>query len=267
MLSHSPSPYRQLAAALDPVAFAKEALGFVADPWQEALLRTSEPQVILNCSRQSGKSTVCAIKALHRSVFSPDSLILLISPSLRQSKELFGKVTGFLKSLQPVQVLDEDNRLSCTLENGSRICSLPGDPKTIRGFSAPALIIEDESAFVDDEVFTAIRPMLAVSRGQLLLLSTPYGKRGHYFETWQSGGDAWHRISVPATDCPRISPAFLKQELASMTEWRFRQEYLCEFVETSDQIFSFDTIRAAFDPAVTPLFTSDEIVRMAGAAA
>src|ERR1035437_1976067 len=100
MLPHNPSPYRQLAAALDPVAFAKEALGFVADERQKALLRTSEPQVILNCSRQSGKSTVCAIKALHRSVFSPDSLILLISPSLRQSKELFGKVTGFLKSLQ-----------------------------------------------------------------------------------------------------------------------------------------------------------------------
>ena len=262
-----PNPYAQLASALDPVTFARESLGFEADPWQEALLRSTERQIMLNNSRQSGKSTVCAIKALHRAVFSPNSLILLISPSLRQSKELFGKVTGFLKSLQPVQVLDEDNRLSCTLENGSRICSLPGDPKTIRGFSAPALIIEDESAFVDDEVFTAIRPMLAVSRGQLLLLSTPYGKRGHYFETWQSGGDAWHRISVPATDCPRISPAFLKQELASMTEWRYRQEYLCEFVETVDQIFSYDVIRAAFDPTVTPLFSSDEIIRMAGAAA
>lgn len=257
------SPYRALAHSLDPVLFAREALGFEADPWQETLLRTTAPQVILNNSRQSGKSTVTAVKALHRAVYTPGSLILLISPSLRQSKELFGKVTGFLKSLQPAQVLDEDNRLSCSLENGSRICSLPGDPKTIRGYSAPSLILEDEAAFVDDEVATAIRPMLAVSRGQLILMSTPFGRRGHFFDTWQHGGEAWQRISVPATDCPRISPEFLKQERESMSEWRFRQEYLCEFVETSDQIFSFDVIRAAFDPAVTPLFTQDEIAHMA----
>jgi terminase large subunit-like protein len=261
------SPYRQLAHSLDPVIFAKEALGFEADEWQAELLRTTAMQVIMNNSRQSGKSTVTAIKALHKAVYTPGSLILLISPSLRQSKELFTKVTGFLKSLQPVQVLEEDNRLSCTLENGSRIVSLPGDPATCRGFSAPSIIICDECAFTSDELFMAIRPMMAVSRGQLILMSTPFGRRGVFFDTWQSGGDAWQRISVPATDCPRISAGFLKQERESMSEWRFRQEYLCEFVETSDQIFSYDTIRAAFDPAVTPLFTSDEIIRMAAAAA
>jgi hypothetical protein len=261
------SPYRQLAHSLDPVLFAKEALGFDADEWQKALLRTTAPQVILNNSRQSGKSTASAIRALHRAIYVPGALILLISPSLRQSKELFGKVTGFLKSLQPAAVLEEDNRLSCTLENGSRICSLPGDPKTIRGFSAPALILEDEAAFVDDELFAAIKPMLAVSRGQLILMSTPFGRRGHFFDTWQSGGDAWERFSVPASACPRISPAFLKQEMESMSEWRFKQEYECVFCETSDQIFSFDTIRAAFDADVKPLFTPDEIIRMAGAAA
>jgi len=260
------SPYRQLAHSLDPVLFAREALGFEADEWQQSLLRTEQPQVILNCSRQSGKSTVTAIKALHKAVFRPDSLILLISPSLRQSKELFAKLTNYLKTLQPAQVLEEDNRLSCTLENGSRICSLPGDPKTIRGYSAPALILEDEAAFVDDEVATAIRPMLAVSRGQLILMSTPFGRRGHFFDTWQSGGDAWQRVSVPATDCTRISPSFLKQEKESMSEWRFRQEYLCEFVETVDQIFSYDVIRAAFDPAVKPIFTYEELIRIAGAA-
>jgi hypothetical protein len=267
-MPHSPpNPYRMLAHSLDPVLFAAECLGFEADEWQKALLRTTAPQVILNCSRQSGKSTASSILALHKAIFAPGSLILLISPSLRQSRELFGKVTGFLKALQPVQLLEEDNKLSCTLENGSRICSLPGDEKTVRGYSAPALILEDEASFVTDELYAAIKPMLAVSRGQLILMSTPFGRRGHFYDVWQSGGEAWERISVPATDCPRISPEFLKGELASMSEWRFRQEYMCEFVETVDQIFSYDVIRAAFDPAVTPLFSSDEIVRMAGAAA
>jgi Terminase large subunit, T4likevirus-type, N-terminal len=211
-------PYRQLQHALDPVAFARDSLGFVADPWQETLLRSKAPQVILNNSRQSGKSTVTAILALHKAVFSPNSLILLISPSLRQSKELFAKVVAFMKSLQPAQILEEDNRLSCTLENGSRICSLPGDPKTVRGYSAPALILEDEAAFVDDELFVAIKPMLAVGGGQLILMSTPFGRRGHFFDVWQSGGGDWQRISVPATDCPRISAEFLRRERESMSE-------------------------------------------------
>jgi hypothetical protein len=261
------NPYRQLAHSLDPVLFAKEALGFEADPWQETLLRTTSLQTILNCSRQSGKSTCTAILAVHRAMWAPDSLILLISPSLRQSKELFSKVVGFLKSLQPAVVLDEDNKSSAALSNGSRIVSLPGDPKTIRGYSAPSLILEDEAAFVDDEVATALRPMLAVSRGQLILMSTPFGRRGHFFDTWQSGGDSWQRISVPASSCPRISPEFLKQERESMSEWRFKQEFECQFVETVDQIFSYDVIRAAFDADAKPLFTSDEIIRMAGAAA
>ena len=91
------SSYRRIAHALDPVIFARETLGFVADPWQETLLRTTAMQVILNNSRQSGKSTVTAILALHKAVFVAGSLILLISPSLRQSKELFSKVTNYLK--------------------------------------------------------------------------------------------------------------------------------------------------------------------------
>jgi hypothetical protein len=259
------NPYRKLQHALDPVAFAKDALAFEADDWQKTLLRSKAPQVILNNSRQSGKSTVTAILALHKAVFTSNSLILLISPSLRQSKELFSKVIAFLKSLQPAQILEEDNRLSCELSNGSRICSLPGDPKTVRGYSAPALILEDEAAFVDDELFTAIKPMLAVSRGQLILMSTPFGRRGHFFDVWQSGGDAWQRISVPADACPRISAEFLRRERESMNEWRFRQEYMCEFVETQDQVFSYDVIRAMFDDAVKPLFTSQEIALMGAA--
>ena len=89
--------------------------------------------------------------------------------------------------------LGEDNRLSMSLDNGSRVVALPGDSDTIRGFSSPALIIEDEAAYVDDGLYRAIRPMLAVSGGRLILLSTPNGRRGHFFESWQ-GDETWERI-------------------------------------------------------------------------
>lgn len=200
-----------LRHALDPVAFAAEQLGFDADPWQADVLRSAHRNTLLCCSRQAGKSTTTAVLALHTALYRPGSLIPLGSPSQRQSRELFNKVVGFLKRLEVAPGLEEDNRLSVRLANHSRVVSLPGTGQTIRGFSAPDLIIEDEAAFVDDVFYRAIRPMLAVSGGRLILMSTPYGQRGHFHEAWTEGGD-WHRVEVPATECPRITPEFLASE-------------------------------------------------------
>jgi hypothetical protein len=122
----APSLFRDLAYGLDAVAFAEDRLGFAPDPWQSSLLRSQSRQVILNCCRQSGKSTVSAIVALHTALFEPGAL--LISPSQRQSRELFAKVMEFLRLLEPVEELREDNKLSAMLANRSRLVSLPGDP-------------------------------------------------------------------------------------------------------------------------------------------
>ena len=108
---------------------------------------------------------------------------------------------------------DGYNRTSLLLPNGSRIIGLPGKMhKTIRGFSALSLLIFDEAAQVPDELYVALRPMLATTNGALWLLSTPYGKQGFFYNEWAHGGDRWQRIAVPATECPRISPAFLAEE-------------------------------------------------------
>ena len=244
---------KDLTLALDPVAFARVALSFNPDPWQEQALRWSGKRLLLNCSRQSGKSTTAAILALHKALFYPDSLILLVSPSLRQSGELFRKVADFLKALEIQPRLLEDNRLSLTLTNKSRIVSLPGREQTIRGFSGANLIIEDEAARVADELYYSVRPMLAVSGGRLILMSTPFGKRGHFFKEWTKGGPTWERIEITALDCPRISKNFLEEERAALGDWWYRQEYLCEFVETTDQVFSYDLVHSAIDD-IEPLF-------------
>jgi hypothetical protein len=160
---------RELRHALDPVAFARERLGFEPDPWQARVMRSAARQILLSCSRQSGKSTVTAVIAAHTAVFRPGSLILLLSKALRQSAEPLAKVQGLLRAMDPAPRLDGDSALSCKLANGSRVVSLPGDGDTVRGFSAPALVVEDEAAFVDDALHMAIRPMLAVSRGRLIL--------------------------------------------------------------------------------------------------
>ncbi len=245
-----------LRCALDPVAFAVERLDFAPDPWQADVLRSSG-NVLLNCSRQAGKSTTTAIIALHEAHYQPGALVLLVSPSLRQSRELFAKVVDFMRMLEPRPIMEEDNRVSFTLNNAARVVSLPGNQETIRGFSAPRLVIEDEAAYVEDAVYGAIRPMLAVSGGRLVLMSTPHGKRGHFYEAWRDGGDEWLKVGVTALDCPRITDKFLEQERQALGDLWFRQEFGGEFLETVDQVFRYDDIERALSDDVEPLFGDD----------
>jgi hypothetical protein len=243
-----------LKLALDRVAFAQRAR-LDPDPWQRGLLESSSDRVLLNCCRQSGKSTMTAIVALHRALYHPGSLILCLAPALRQSQELFGKVLGFYRDLDRPILAKAERRVSLELENGSRIVTLPGTEKTIRGFSGAALLIVDEASRVADELYFAVRPMLAVSGGSLMMLSTPYGKRGIFFEEW-SHGEGWERYEVPARECPRIPASFLQEEKRALPARVYRQEYECSFEETEDQVFSFEDVHGALDPDVTPLFGS-----------
>jgi hypothetical protein len=173
-------------------------------------------------------------------------LVLLVSPSLRQSSELFRKVSDFLDKPEVRPTLIEDNKLSCTLNNKSRIVSLPSSEATIRGFSGANLIIEDEASRVPDELYRAVRPMLAVSKGRLILMSTPFGKRGHFHDEWINE-EGWERVLVPGTECPRISREFLDEERRSLGEWWFKQEYMCEFMDVVDAAFRTEEIRKMFE--------------------
>jgi hypothetical protein len=168
---------------------------------------------------------------------------------------LFGKVLSFYRDLGRPVLPQAERKLSLELENGSRIVTLPGSEKTIRGFSGAALLILDEAARVADELYFAVRPMLAVSGGALIMLSTPYGKRGVYYKEW-TAGHGWERYEVPASQCPRISGEFLEEERRVLPSWVYRQEYECSFEETEDQVFTMEMVERAVTPEVTPLFES-----------
>lgn len=241
-----------LRHALDAAAFAVEALHLVPDPWQVDVLRSSSRRILMCCSRQVGKSTIASVLALHRALFHQDSLILLISPSQRQSSELFRKVTDLLARVAVRPTLVEDNRLSLMLDNGSRVISLPSSPDTIRGYSGASLIVEDEAAFLPDDAYHAVTPMLATSGGRLVLMSTPFGCRGHFHAEWV-GASLWERVSISALNCPRIARDFLEDERRSKGDWRFRQEYLCEFASADDALFTYDTVHAAVSADVQPM--------------
>jgi hypothetical protein len=227
------------------VYFARQQLGFDPDPRQMEVLESTAKRGILNCTRQWGKSTVAAIKALHTAHSKPGSLVLVASPGERQSAEFLKKTEELVVRLNIKPRGDGKNSCSLLLPNGSRIIGLPGTEATVRGFSSVALLLIDEAARVADAMYKALRPMLAVAEGDLWMMSTPCGQQGFFYETWQSGDPAWHRVSVPATQCPRISKHFLDEELKATGSTSFRQEYLCEFAENSRRMFNRDLLQAA----------------------
>ena len=233
--------------------WVRAELGFPADEAQAGMLGTAAKRGILNCTRQWGKSTVTAAKAVHQAWTEAGSLTLVVSPSARQSGEFLRKASTFARKLGIQPRGDGDNEISLAFPNGSRVVGLPGSEATVRGFSAVSLLLVDEAARVSDELYLAIRPMLAVSGGTLWLMSTPFGKRGFFYETWANGGPEWERVRATGYECPRIPRAFLEEEKEQMGERWFRQEYLCEFEDSVSSVFDRETIERAFSYEVEPL--------------
>ncbi len=252
-----------LALALDPVVFAQQ-LGLTLDDWQAKLARSTSKRVLVNASRQSGKSSTSALIALWTALYQPNSLVLMVSPSLRQSGELFKKSLDMYRAMGRPVASEVENRLSLELENKSRIISLPGTEATIRGMSGAALLLLDEASRVDDDLLAAVRPMLATSGGRLIALSTPNGPIGWWYKAWIKE-QGWERYEIPATMCPRISPEFLAEERATLGAISFAREYMCSFetpegalwkpewIEETRVVAHPDLVRAvvSIDPAVT----------------
>jgi len=134
----------------DAVTFARERLGFEPDPEQERALRGGSRGIVL-CTRQWGKSTVMAAKAVHRACSEPGSLILVLSPCLRQSGEFLKKAEEFVRRLGIRPRRDGNNERSIAFPNGSRIVGLPQNEAKVRGFSKVSLLLIDEASRVDDD--------------------------------------------------------------------------------------------------------------------
>src|SRR6266568_8939579 len=233
---------------LDPSVMAQQA-GITLDPWQARMVQSQAQRQLLNCSRQSGKSTVAGVLETHTVTYEPNALVLLLSPSMRQSQELFRKCLDVYRALDRPVSAEAENALSLELDNGSRIVSLPGKEGTIRGMSGVRLLVIDEASRVADALYMSVLPMLAVSGGRLVLLSSPFGTRGFFYEEWKRRAQ-WDYFEIPATECPRISPEFLDQMRETMGEWWFLQEFMCQFMDAQTAAFRAADIERIVDPGV-----------------
>src|SRR5882724_10340262 len=236
------APLLDICSALDPVAFARERLDFQPDAKQALVLASRSKQVILNCTRQWGKTTLTAAQAVFTAWHEPPPIS-------------FRKAGRFLSRLGVRPRGDGSNEISLLLPNGSRIVGLPGVEASSGGFSGVRMLLVDEASRVPDDFYFSMRPVLAVSGGDIWLISTPHGRRGFFYQAWVDGCPSWRRIKVPAPDCPRILPANLARDRRVMGERWFRQEYLCEFAANEETLFPEELIRKAIKYDIKPLFS------------
>jgi hypothetical protein len=233
----------QLAACqADPVRILR-LMGKTPLPWQEAFLRSDE-DTILNIHRKGAKSFTVGVKVTHRTQFKENQLAVIVCPSRNQSQETMRFCLDAYYALgQPVPIVRASEQ-RVEFANGSRIISLPGVERTIRTYG-PQLIVIDEAARVPDNVYEAVRPMRAHSKGQLILPSTPAGQRGFFYheamrslqETADGKRPDFRYIVQTADRTPWITKEFLEREERSRGRDFVQQEYFCSFTHVSGLIY------------------------------
>ena len=212
--------------------------GITLDPWQKSVLETSG-NICLRSGRQVGKSTVIGRKAAEYALNNPGKLIMIISRTERQAGLLFSKILVNIHQIDKRQLMRGKERPTkhlIHLKNKSKIYSLPaGDTGYgIMGFTID-LLIADEAAFIPEEVWNSIIPALAITRGEIWLLSTPFVKQGYYFQCFSDPSfTAFHTSSE---DCPRKDQAFLDRQKEILTKAQYAQMYLGQFVDEIRQFF------------------------------
>ena len=240
-----------LGMRLDPARLAAAA-GITLDPWQEEAVRSRSKKMLLNCSRQAGKSFVAGDIGMHTALYQDESLVLLVSPSQRQSAELLRYCHSIYAASGQLVSSDKDSVLHLELQNGSRVLALPGTEKTLRGLANVTALILDEASRIPDSLFLSCLPFLAVSNGRLIALSTPWGARGWWYQCYlDRKAEGFEYFEVPATECPRISPEFLAQQKRLMADYWFQSEYMCKFLQPVGAVFSAEDIAALADPEVS----------------
>jgi hypothetical protein len=223
---------------VDAGSFARELLGWNPDPKQMLVLQSTARRVVLNCSRQWGKTTVAATKVVHLAVTKPGRTALIVCENMAQTGEFFQKIDGYLAKLGIDARAEAGKRMGRRLPNGSRIVGIAAREAAVRGYTADFVFL-DEAARIADDVIDAFAPVIAVRRGDWWMASTPCGKRGRFWEIWSYGeGADLLKVSAPASENPRIDPAFVARLRKEKGDGYVRQEFECDFVENGTFLLS-----------------------------
>lgn len=286
----------ELACALS-IPYYLRRLGFAPFAWQEAVAQSPAKRKLLLCSRQAGKSTIVSAIPCHRAKYFPGSLSIVIAPSEKQAGEDMVKIKGFIGHDPTYPKLKRNATDSIELVTGSRIFVVAATDSAARGYSRPRVVLLDEASRIDDQVYkSGVVPMLNNSpSSELIMLSTPYGRMGFFYETWlaenryekyfvktpwvpdlsgrtpvlvpapeseEEFAARWAEKDVKACYSPNhMDWTYQQGNLDDVGEKQYRQEFCCEFVEQDGQVFADSDIDRIFrESLIRPTSTNVDIM-------
>jgi len=213
------------------------------DPWQKKVL-ACEGNIVMRSGRQVGKSAVISIKVGEFVLQNANKRVMIISKTERQARLIYSKVHSYIYNKRRVAIKmgpDRPTHHEMKLTNGSVIHCLPAgdDGYGIMGYTID-LLVADEAAFIPEEVWNSVLPTLAVTKGKIILLSTPKLKEGYYYNCFDDENfTSFHQSSE---DNPRQDKKFLERMKKDLTEQQYAQMYLGEFIENAQQFFPEEMI-------------------------
>jgi hypothetical protein len=237
----------------DPVLWLERNTGFRAWQYEADIIRNHAKRLrVIRKSRQIGISTTIAYESLWKACTIPNRLILIVSPSDRQSRLIMDKIQTAIQSKPELRGLVVRQNLSeLVLGNGSQIVSLPNNPDRIRGYAAHDVILDEAAHFErQSSVMPVVSPMISATGGTLTIISTPFTKRNLFWDWYKEAMDSQASDSTvqafdlyPSTISPLISEGELERRKRGMLEAEFRQEFLGEFIEELDSFLPMQLLQ------------------------
>lgn len=220
--------------------------------WQQDVfdeIKASEGKNITLClksRRQVGKSILCIVALEYFGFKNEGSIGYIVEPTLSQSRRVFKQM---VKSLggegSPVIKSSNSTLLELELFNGSQIIFKSAEQReALRGATVKnSILIIDEAAYIEDDIFFILDPIVDATKSLTLIVSTPLFLSGQFYERYKLGVEGNRFVksfnwSDPKYDQSELlSPEKLEYYRENMTPLKFRSEILGEFIEEGSYIF------------------------------
>ncbi len=231
------------------IALARALWGWRPHPSQREWLLDDSPVKVAACGRRWGKTESQAVDAATFALARPGSVQMIVAPTYDQARLIADGVERLLTGCALTRRLVRIRRTPYPQLQvlGSLISARSADDggRALRGHRADRVMV-DEAAFVPESVIAdVIQPMLADTAGQLILISTPYG-RNHFWRAWCAGQQSGGRIRsfrFPSEANPHVSLDYILHQREELPESVFRTEYLAEFAEDSSCVFPWHEVQ------------------------
>lgn len=217
-------------------------------PWQlsvhKGLLRygiNSNHIHVVKSKRQVGKSLLIQGELLYFSLNYAKTINCCISPTLNQARKIYKDILNGVERSGVIKKKN-DSLLEITFINDSTILFKSAEQKdNLRGYTYTGLLAIDEASYINDEIFSIVKPSTDVHRCPILITSTPKFRIGFFFELYQKGLTGTKGISSYDFNDFDTSALLSKEALEMYKQMlpknQYLTEYLGEFLDSDSSVF------------------------------